>query len=98
MDNPKLLESRWQAVLDVNAHIPLPISHERRNAASRYILLRRIHNEFEEMPGLSLTLCQAARLFGLPLEVAERVLRRLAEARLLRQNGSGQFSLYPDES
>jgi hypothetical protein len=40
----------------------------------------RIRAEFAEMPGLKLTLPQAARLFNLEKERCERVLGRLVEA------------------
>jgi hypothetical protein len=45
------------------------------------------------MPGLSITLNQAARLFGLPPDVTSRILERLADAHVLRHNRGGQFTL-----
>jgi hypothetical protein len=56
---------------------------ERRNLATRTALLRRIRSEFEEMPGLSLTLAQAAKLFGIPPETCSRILAQFAEEGLL---------------
>jgi hypothetical protein len=99
----KAVESRWQAILDIasapaGAHLPAAVSAERRNLAARHALLCRIHGEFEEMPGLSLTLGQAARLFGLPPGIASRILDRLTDARVLRQMGDGQFALRTDKS
>ena len=97
----KAIESRWQAILEVTsapvvAHLPAAVPTERRDVAARHALLCRIHSEFEEMPGLSLTLGQAARLFGLPPSIASRILDRLTDARVLRQTGDGQFALCAD--
>ena len=61
MTKPHALESRWPRVLDITlvpavAHLPATLPAERRNVAVREALVRRIHSEFVEMPGLSLTL------------------------------------------
>jgi hypothetical protein len=66
---------------------------ERRNFAARQALLSRIQGEFREMPGLSLTLEQAAKLFGLPSEACTRVLGVLEHSGILRQAGDGQYRL-----
>ena len=99
----KAVESRWQAILDITltpagTHLPAAVPAERRNVAARHALLCRIHSEFEEMPGLSLTPGQAARLFGLSHGIASRILDRLTDARVLRQMGDGQFALRADKS
>ena len=47
-------------------------------------MLRRIEAEFREMPGLSLTLPQAARLFSLDLLECERALQALVRGGTLR--------------
>ena len=46
-------------------------------------LYTRIESEFREMPGLMLTLPQAARLFNLEAARCERVLEALVDAGLL---------------
>jgi hypothetical protein len=94
----KPLQSRWQALLDIAlspavAHLPATVPFERRNTERRHALLCRVHSEFQEMPGLSVTPGQAARLFGLTHDVAARILDRLAEARVLCQKRDGQFTL-----
>jgi hypothetical protein len=43
----------------------------------------RIRAEFEEMPGLKLTLRQASRLFNVDLDRCERALTQLVAARAL---------------
>jgi CRP-like cAMP-binding protein len=96
------LEPRWQALLDVTlvpavARLPDAVPTERRNTAARHALLCRIHSEFEEMRGLSLTRSQAAKMFGLPPEIASRILERLIDARVLRQRSDGQFTLLVEE-
>ncbi len=88
MAKENALESRWPDILDITlvpavarlSERPFP---ERRNVIARTTLLRRIRSEFEEMPGLSLTLAQAARLFGIPPEACSRILAKFAEEGLL---------------
>jgi hypothetical protein len=60
-------------------------------------LLRRIEAEFREMPGLTLTLPQAARLFSLNSLDCERVLQALVRAGQLRFY-RGSFALAGDGS
>lgn len=47
------------------------------------LLVVRIRREFEEMPGLCLTLAQGARLFGLPEETCRRLFARLHDDQVL---------------
>lgn len=49
----------------------------RRDPASRERLRARVRAEFTEMPGLTLTLAQAVRLFGLREDVCVRVFGEL---------------------
>ena len=64
---------------------------ERRNLASRQILLRRIAMEYDEMPGLCLTAPQAQRLFGLREDICVRVFNALVDAAILRRDVSGVY-------
>ena len=50
-------------------------------------LMRRARGEFAEMPGLQLTLHQAARLWGVDPETSARMLRTLVGAGFLVQRG-----------
>ena len=52
-------------------------------------LSNRIQGEFREMPGLSLTLPQAFRLFGLPEATCLRRLIRLIDIGFLRVRDDG---------
>ena len=52
-------------------------------------LLLRIRAEYEDMPGLCLTLRQAARLWDLDPAVCERLLEALVAQGVLRQGRSG---------
>ena len=61
---------------------------ERRNLVARRALNHRIREQFFEMPGTSLTIAQAARLFGLPCGICARVFQELAM--------DGEFRLLPD--
>ena len=103
MVKAKPLESSWQAVLDITlvpavARLPAAVRVERRDVAARRALLSRIYSEFEEMPGLSLTVGQAAKLFGLPPDIASRILEQLTDRRVLRRRNDGQFAFRVDES
>jgi hypothetical protein len=51
------------------------------------VLLSRVAAEFREMPGLVLTISQAARLFSIEAARCERVLGALVERRILATNG-----------
>jgi len=50
-------------------------------------LCARVRAEFREMPGMALTLPQAARLFSLDPARCERVLGALVQAGVLATNG-----------
>ena len=54
-------------------------------------LLLRIEGEYREMPGLSLTVSQAERLWGLDSSTCAFVLTTLIERRILRQTTSGTY-------
>ena len=75
------------------ARLPATLPIERRNVAARQALLRRILAEFEGMPGLSLTLVQATKLFGVSPDAGSRILRRLTEERVLRLRSDGRYVL-----
>jgi hypothetical protein len=49
-----------------------------------HVLLERARNEFLEMPGLQLTVPEAARLFGLEDEACRDVIDVLVEDEFLR--------------
>jgi hypothetical protein len=55
----------------------------------RCVLVGRIVGSYEEMPGLILTLAQAARLFGIELEVCRSVLNDLVRDGKLRLSPGG---------
>ncbi len=58
-------------------------------------LLRRIRSEFLEMPGLCLTLEQAARLWNLDPQTSQMVLHMLQEEGFLTRTGDGRFTSGP---
>lgn len=74
----------------------LPTHRERRDVSARTALMRRVRGEFEEMPGMSLTLAQAARLFSLPAEPCVRILRQLVDDGLLHQTADGRYRVRTD--
>ncbi len=52
-------------------------------------LVHRVRNEFIEMPGLQLTLPQAARLWGLDRDASRMVIDALVESSFLRWTPQG---------
>ncbi len=54
-------------------------------------LTHRVHAEYLEMPGLSLTLAQAQRLWGIDRRTCERVVVTLVARGFLRKKADGRF-------
>jgi hypothetical protein len=52
----------------------------------------RVRAEFEEMPGLALTVRQASKLFGLENEICRSVIDRLIDAAYLRKTQAGTIT------
>ena len=65
---------------------------DRRNWTARDGLVRRVEREFEEMPGLSLTLAQAVRLFSLPRGPCQRILSVLIKDGEMSLRKDGQYA------
>ena len=64
---------------------------ERRDLHTRTELIARIAREFRGMAGLTLTKPQACRLFHLPPDHCERMLRELESAGVLAINSEGHI-------
>lgn len=60
--------------------------------ASSSLILDRIRGEFREMPGLSLTLEQARRLWSLDAPTCSEALSYLAEAGFLCRKPNGTYA------
>lgn len=58
----------------------------------------RVRGEYREMPGLRLTMRQAARLFGVDPDVADAVLNELRRASILARSDDGVFALISEPS
>jgi hypothetical protein len=54
-------------------------------------LLRRAEGEYREMPGLSLTVLQAARLWGLDSRTCAALLTTLTDRQVLRRTTTGLY-------
>jgi hypothetical protein len=54
------------------------------------LLVERARNEFIEMPGLQLTVPQAARLWGLDTSACQRVISALVGSAFLRWTRDGK--------
>jgi hypothetical protein len=55
-------------------------------------IVRRVREEFREMPGLRLTPAQATRLWGLERELCGRVIDSLVQASFLRWTPGGAIT------
>jgi hypothetical protein len=58
----------------------------------------RVQGEYREMPGLRLTVFQAARLFGLTPDAADAVLNELRRASVLARSEDGVFAVISEPS
>ena len=67
---------------------------EARSTPALQELFRRIEGEFREMPGLSVTLTQAERLWGLDRSTCELALAALVERRVVRRVMNGTYIRY----
>jgi hypothetical protein len=75
------------------ATIPNPnaASCEPLDSSGSRALLQRIQGEYLEMPGLTLTLQQAARLWGLSVRQSERLLFELVRCGFLMRDRKGAY-------
>ncbi len=80
-DPPSSTASIWRVTPAEPRHINEP-------------LVRRVRAEFMEMPGLSLTLEQAQRLWSLEQPTCEALLKSLTDSRFLHRTRRGLFVLH----
>lgn len=69
---------------------PARANDMRMTPAIREAILR-VEGEYRDMPGLSLTLPQAARLWGIDRSTCERVLANLIDRRVLKRALNGSY-------
>ena len=67
------------------------VSTDRRNHVGRKALLRRVQGEFEEMPGIPLTVNQASRLLSISPDIVSRIFSQLVEDGILRLTPDGRY-------
>jgi hypothetical protein len=58
-------------------------------------LALRISGEYREMPGLSLTVRQASRLWQIEADACQAVLDGLVAAKILRRRSDGAYIAHP---
>lgn len=66
---------------------------ERRDIKRRRELMDRIRGEFLEMPCISLTAREAARLMGVTQPICVRILRALVHEGALRETTDGRYTV-----
>jgi hypothetical protein len=64
---------------------------ERRDAARRDAIVRRIVAEFQDMPGLVLSVKQASRFLGVDAAACARILEALTDAGILRRGANQSY-------
>ncbi len=73
----------------------MDVTETRANTAAApaefHLLARQIRSEFDEMPGLSLTLNQAVRFWNLDARTCESLLTTLVEQGFLRRTAGRYF-------
>jgi hypothetical protein len=69
-----------------------PLRIERRDLVSREAIVRRIVAEFQDMPGMVLSLKQASRFLGVDEQACARILSALTRAGVLRRSVSEYYS------
>ncbi|MEP7247170.1 MAG: hypothetical protein ABI885_26280 [Gammaproteobacteria bacterium] len=69
--------------------LELPATQQRSSGISPVV--RRVENEYHEMPGLKLTEAQAQRLWGLDGNTCRVVLETLMQQRFLRRTATGMY-------
>jgi hypothetical protein len=98
MQKPPPIEQSPPVLADATSQPTRTLAHafsfpERRDAGTRWALLHRIWDEFDEMPGTALTLPQASRLFGIRPDVCDRILVSFVDQGRLRRTQDGRFRL-----
>ena len=66
------------------------------HSTSTDVVLRRVYNEFLEMPGLRVTSQQAQRLWGLDRETCLAVMDSLVDAKFLARTSRGMYARLTD--
>ena len=73
-------------------NIPLHAAKvDRRHHAGRKALVRRVQGEFDEMPGIALTVQQASRLLSISPDMMARIFNQLVEDGMLRLTPDGRY-------
>lgn len=97
MAKPLAARTSWRQISDIpfasgttGSSTP---AGERRDLIRREALSRRVLAEFTEMPGLALTLQQAARLFGIGPDVCARILSQHIRQGRLRLTDDLHYTL-----
>ena len=75
----------------VSMVLPVYRGAERRDLVQRQALVERLIAEFDEMPGLRLSLAQASRLFGVSQGATARILTELTRSGSLCRNASNLY-------
>ena len=87
----KALEASRSTASRVTTRSETARADDRRTTPAIAEAILRVESEYREMPGLSLTLPQAARLWGIERSTCELVLANLIERRVLKRALNGTY-------
>jgi DNA-binding IclR family transcriptional regulator len=76
----------------------MPAAVQQRSTPRFDELIVRVRGEYREMPGLSLTVPQAQKLWGLERSTCQTLFERLVEAKFVRPTRHGRFVLWDSSS
>lgn len=79
------------AAVWIGGAVTRPAMEDRRSPGRRLALVRRIREEFEDLPGMCLTIGQAVRLYSLPTDACERILTELERDGVVALNAAGHY-------
>ena len=85
-------EVRWHEFCSRSDMEPHVGEAERRDTAGREFLAACLRREFQQMPGVALTIEQVSRLFNVPLDTCHRVLAALAVEGKIEAREDGRFA------
>jgi predicted transcriptional regulator of viral defense system len=85
-----LTEPPWQRRMNVNVKAKVREDISSRSGGT-HTLLEQIQAEYAEMPGLSVTLPQAQRLWAVDQTTCEEVFSRLISRGVLKRTSKGRF-------
>src|SRR5436190_20544458 len=87
--------TKGETMLQLTSSVPMPESVALPDVAST-LITERVRGEFREMPGLTLTVAQAQRLWNVDQATCTSVLSQLVDAGFLCRKANGAYGRVSD--